>query len=315
MKRTASLLAAVLLLSTTAMAADYPADVTYSTDEGINEIRKYYEMSAEEEPSMKATEGFVLDGVAYSLVDMLRQELPEHQSRAYEETVTVESKSKELEDVLPLLADTKEIITEDGFEGVATLDVSSIAVDAAGYKNSSWKVTASRTYPNLNSMDLQYLPTTIEEQGRTLTLSDVSWNTDNTYNADDYAIGDRYTATATYSGTASSKSVTGYTVTALYQGTVEKISLEDVRYVAIFRGTALPVVEDETTLAVDWRYTAIPVGILALCGIGFAISKIRQRKGVNTNEEIHDADYQQVSTCGNTDRGSDDDASYPGIGT
>lgn len=313
MKRTASILVAVLLLSTTALAADYPTDVTYSYDEGVYEIRKYYEMSAEEEPSTDATEGFVLDGVAYSLVDILRQELPEQESRIYEETVTVDSASKELEDVLPLLADTKEIITEDGFVGIATLDVGSIEVEAAGYKNSSWTVSASRTYPNLSSMDLQYLPTTIEDQGRTLSLSNVDWQTDNTYNADDYAIGDRYTAIATYTGTASSSSVTGYIVTALYQGTVEKISLEDVRYVAIFRGTVLPVVIEEVDTSIDWRYLAIPTGILLLCGIGFGISKIRHRKGGNINDEVQDADYQQVSTSDNSSHGDNADTSYPGV--
>ena len=34
-----------------------------------------------------------------------------------------------------------------------------------------------------------------------------------------YAIGDRYTAVATYTGTATSSYVTGYTVTADYTGT------------------------------------------------------------------------------------------------
>ncbi len=312
MKATIHILIAMLLLCTTAMATDYPTDVTYSTEDGVYEIRKYYALSATDEPTTEATEGFVLDGVSYSLVDMLKQELPQQESRAYEETVTVESASKELEDVLPLLADSKEIVTEDGFVGVATLDSSSIAIEAAGYKTSSWTVTASRTYPNLSSMDLQYLPTTIEDQGRTLTLSNVDWQTDNTYNADDYAIGDRYTAIATYSGTASSKSVTGYTVTALYQGTVEKISLEDVRYVAIFRGTALPVVEDTNTM--DWRYLAIPLGIIALCGVGFGISKIRQRKGENTDDETQETDYQQVSTD-DLPTGGNADTSYPGIST
>ena len=54
-----------------------------------------------------------------------------------------------------------------------------------------------------------------------------------------YAMGDRYTAVATYTGTATSTYVKGYTVTAEYTGTVSRIALNRVRYVAIFEGMAI----------------------------------------------------------------------------
>lgn len=313
MKRAISILTMALLLCSTAMAADYPVNVEYTAEDGIHEIRKYYEMTVEEEPTEESRQGFVLEGYSYSLIDLLRQELPHEQSRGYEETVTVDSPSKELGDVLPLLAESKEIITEDGFVGLLTLDTPSIEVEVAGYKNSSWTVTASRTYPNLSNMDLQYIPTTTVEQGRTLTLADVDWQTDNTYNADDYGIGDRFTAHATYTGTASSKNATGYTVSAQYRGTVEKISLEDVRYVAIFRGTALPVPE-EPTQPLDWRIFAIPMGILALCGIGFGVSKIKHRKGENSNEKVYEAEFETVDDHVQPNPSPVRSDDYPGVG-
>ena len=43
----------------------------------------------------------------------------------------------------------------------------------------------------------------ITEGGQTLKLQDVQWQTDNTYNADDYEIGDRFTAICTYGGSKS----------------------------------------------------------------------------------------------------------------
>ena len=52
-------------------------------------------------------------------------------------------------------------------------------------------------------------------------------------------MGDRYTAVATYTGTATSTYVKGYTVTAEYTGTVSRIALNRVRYVAIFEGMAI----------------------------------------------------------------------------
>ena len=80
---------------------------------------------------------------------------------------------------------------------------------------------------------------TIEDNGRTLTLQNISWQTDNTANTDGYAMGDRFTAVATYTGSATSNYVTGYTVTADYSGTVSRIALNKTRYVAIFEGTAI----------------------------------------------------------------------------
>lgn len=314
MKKTIPILAVLLLLSTTTvLAAEYPTAVEYSADNGIYEIRKTYELPAGQEPSGEVKQDFQQDGYSYTLTDLLRQELPEKQSRDYSETVTVDSKSKELANVLPLLANTKTATTEDGFTGTLTLDASTVAVEPAGYKSNSWTVTATRSYPNLSDMDMQYIPKTTTENGRTLNFCSVDWQTDNTMNVDDYAIGDRYTAVVTYSGTASGKSVTGYTVTAQYSGTVEKISLDKVRYVAIFHGTPM----EPEKQPVDWRYLAIPAGLLALCAVGFAVSKLK-KKGLKKHEEIQDAAYQQISENGAdtqpdvADR--DDSGTYPGVG-
>ena len=52
-------------------------------------------------------------------------------------------------------------------------------------------------------------------------------------------MGDRYTAVATYTGTATSTYVKGYTVTAEYTGTVSCIELNRVHYVVIFEGMSI----------------------------------------------------------------------------
>ena len=48
-----------------------------------------------------------------------------------------------------------------------------------------------------------------------------------------------YTATATYTGTSSTRSATGYTVTASYTGQVAKTGCEVVTYTAIFGSVEL----------------------------------------------------------------------------
>jgi len=326
MRKIIILLTAWMLLSTTAAsAAEYPSHVSYSMENGIFEVRKVYEMPVDQEPSMQAKQSFEQDGYSFVLTDMLRQELPEHQSKAYAETVTVNSKSKDLTAILPLLAETKAVTTEDGFTGTLRLNTDSIKVEPAGYKNNSWTVSAIRTYPNLSNMDLEFIPKTITENGRTLQFADVQWRTDNTEDIDGDPIGDRFTAVVTYTGTASSKNVTGYTVTAQYSGEVEKIALDKVQYVAIFHGKPLvPVIEEavpETeanVAATDWRYIAIPAALLALCVVGFVAAKIKTRKGSTEHETILDADYISVKNnkASESDTADDSDTDhYPGVGT
>lgn len=199
MKKTITIMAVFLLLSmNTVFAAEYPSQVSYNLNNGIFEVRKTYEMQVDEEPSAQAKQSFEQDGYSFVLTDMLRQELPEQQSKEYTETVTVSSESKELTAILPLLADTKAVTTEDGFTGTLKLDTGSITVEPAGYKNNSWTVSATRTYPNLSSMDLEYIPKTTTENGRTLNFSTVDWQTDNTENVDDDTIGNRFSAVVTY---------------------------------------------------------------------------------------------------------------------
>ena len=308
MKKPITILAVLLLFSTTAFAAEYPSQVSYSMNNGIFEVRKTYELPVDQEPSMQAKQSFEQDGYSFTLTDLLRQELPEQQSKEYIETVTVSSESKA-------------VTTEDGFTGTLKLDTGSITVEPAGYKNNSWTVSATRTYPNLSSMDLEYIPKTTTENGRTLNFSTVDWQTDNTENVDDDAIGDRFSAIVTYTGTASSRNVTGYTVTAQYSGEVEKVSLNKVQYVAVFHGTPLvvPEVEVPKVQTMDWRYFAIPGGLILLCLAGFTAAKIKNRKkGKHDDETILDADYTSAEngkTAWTDASDSDRSDRYPGVGS
>jgi len=318
MKKTITIMAVFLLLSmNTVFAAEYPSQVSYNLNNGIFEVRKTYEMQVDEEPSAQAKQSFEQDGYSFVLTDMLRQELLEQQSKEYTETVTVSSESKELTAILPLLADTKAVATEDGFTGTLKLDTGSITVEPAGYKNNSWTVSATRTYPNLSSMDLEYIPKTTTENGRTLNFSTVDWQTDNTENVDDDTIGNRFSAVVTYTGTASRRNVTGYTVTAQYSGEVKKVSLDKVQYVAGFHGTPIAPQEVAKESVMDWRYLAIPGGLVLLCLVGFITAKIKnKRKGQNKDETIYDADYKVVKSskdAGTDAGGSDSDEHYPGV--
>ena len=190
------------------VTTSYPTSVTRSEDGA--EIRKVYDLSPEQDPAGIPRSDFEQDGFHYTLTDLLQQELPEYESRQHTETVSLESKSKDMEAVLTLLPQEKEFVTEDGLSGTLTLQLDTVQVEAAGLRQAPpRKWSATRSYPNLASQDTANIPKSIEEDGRTLTLQNIDWRTDNTVSVAGYAIGDRYTAVATYTGTATSSYVTG----------------------------------------------------------------------------------------------------------
>jgi hypothetical protein len=284
-------LALTMALSPAAHAAEWadPAQVCYPSsvtqNEDGTEIRKFYDLSPEDDPTGIPRSDFEQDGYHYTLVDLLKQELPEHESRQHTETVTLESKNKDMASVLALLPQEKEFITDDGLSGTLTLRLDTVQVDVSGYGSSTRQVSATRSYPNLAGQDTQYIPKTIQDGGRTLTLQDVNWQTDNTGSLDGYALGDRYTAVATYTGSATSSYVKGYTVSADYTGTVSRIALNKTRYVAIFEGTPLQPVEpaadtaNTAASAFHWAYVLVPLGVIAAAGGGIGIALFLKRRG------------------------------------
>lgn len=285
----AALLALSATLATTpAFAAEpdmtsavcYPTAVTRSEDGA--EIRKMYDLGPEDDPMGIPRSDFEQEGFYYTLVDLLKQELPENESRQHTETVSLLSKSKDMASVLALLPESKEFITEDGLSGVLTLKLDSVKVDVAGYGSATKELTTTRTYPGLATQDTSGIPKSVEDGGSTLTLQAIQWQTD----ADGH-----FTATASYAGSTTSSYVKGYTVTADYTGTVSRIVLNKTRYVAIFEGEPLEPVspsdlgssqdaaENDPAAALNfpWKAVLIPVGIVAILGtavgIGIAFKK------------------------------------------
>ena len=288
MKRICTLflsLAAMAALAVPALAAEmpgvcYPTSVT-RTEDG-SQVRKVYDLAPDEDPAGIPRSDFEQDGFAYTLVDLLRQESPEYEERSHTETVTVESKSKDMATVLALLPQQREFVTDDGLTGTLTLQLDTVQIEVAGYGSSTKEVSATRSYPGLANQDTQYIPKTVEDNGHTLTLQTINWQSE----------GDgHFTAVATYSGSVSSSYVKGYTVTADYVGTVSRIALNKVRYVAIFEGTPLkpvepePVIEPEVpTIPFNWAWIFVPLGVIALTGGGVGLALFLKRRS-ETDEE------------------------------
>lgn len=230
MKRTATLFAAAFLVSLLALPAHaasfYPVSVEEYTYGPFDQLRidKVYELSRTDDPSGIPTGDFERDGYHYTLLDVVKTDQAETDTKDYTEVVTLESDTKDMALIIQRLELSMDVTTEDGYSGTLMPDYPGIKVEAAGYQTSSRTVTATRSYPNLSDADTSLIPRTIQDNGRTLTLADVQWQ----------EAGGFYNASATYSGTASSKYATGYTVTVEYKGEVARTSTSTVLYTATF---------------------------------------------------------------------------------
>ena len=290
MKKTISMFTAMLLLCAIfafpAHAAEEGKSSHYypiSVDEYIGgdfdepRIQKVYQLSLDDDPAKIPTEDFVRNGRLYYLLDMTRQDEIGVDTKSHIQTVTLPSKTNDMERILQTLDAEIEVTTEDGYTGKLHLDHTTVKVTTDGYATKTGTVSASRTYSNLSDADLSLVPKTISDNGRNLTLADVQWS-----NSTDGET-TRYTATARYTGTTSSKYATGYTVTADYSGEVSKTGCDVVVYTAIFGSVEAPKEENVERTPTDLsglkRSAIVGVGILAFALSGtFVITKIRKRR-------------------------------------
>lgn len=205
-------------------SAVYPAEVRETEENGVHRIEKVYYLTRRDDPAAIPTGDFQREGRTYTLLDVLKNDQSETDSKDHIEVVTVNSSTDNLTEIIQQLEPALEVTTEDGYSGVLAPDYPGIKVEAAGYKTSSRTVTATRSYPNLSDADASLIPKTISDGGRTLTLADVQWQ----------EAGGYYNASATYSGTATGKYATGYNVTVEYKGEVTRTRSDSVIYTAVF---------------------------------------------------------------------------------
>ena len=220
----------------TALITMFPVDVTEVRDSGNWQIIRTYELLPGESPTDIPQGSFERSGWKFTLTDIIRKESSNAETREHKETVTLNTATNELEQILALLGNTIEYRSDDGFVGILSLDVSSIKVETAGTRTTSHTMTVTREYPNLSSNDTSLVPKTVEDRGKTYTLSNVDWRVGNYSTVDYERIPDYYTAVATYNATGYSTRVTGYVTTAEYSGTLGKLSQGKTTYVAYFLG-------------------------------------------------------------------------------
>ena len=301
MKKCILSLLLALALSVSAFAMEVPTETVIRNLNGSQQLIKTYILSPDADPQTLIEAPFELEGYTYTFADIVKEENRMADTDRNTETVTVETTTNELSDILEQMAPTMEY--DDGlYTGTLALDHTSIRTEASGYTTKSRKVSTTKTIGPVDRNDMSYVPATAVKDGVTLNLSGVDWQVIGTDVAGDALAPCSYQAVASYSGKTYYQAATGYITTANYVGEITRDNVESVTYQVTYLGklvTADSVADDADDPAVSdhkvpMKEAAIPVlpyvtgGLAVAAIITLAVMLMRSRKELRMLQEPED---------------------------
>ena len=204
------------------------------------------------------------------------------------ETVTVETSSDDLTDILAALAPS--ISYDDGeYVGELALDHTTLTTVAAGYTTKYGTVSETKVISNLDRNDMSYVPATTVKNGRTLSLAGVEWQVTGTDLVGETLSPSSWQAVATYTASTSWKAATGYVTTAEYHGEVVSEGIESVTYTVVYTGAETVPAEGGKLFGsgsnlfaglADSPLLAIGAFMLLALAAGFGVLLFTRRKNV-----------------------------------
>ena len=87
----------------------YPAEVGTSEENGVYRLEKVYYLTAKDDPSTIPTADFEREGRTYTLLDLLKNDQTETDTREHIEVVTLDSKTKDMTEILKMLEPKLEV--------------------------------------------------------------------------------------------------------------------------------------------------------------------------------------------------------------
>lgn len=263
---------------------------------GVPTLTKTFELAPDVDPALLREEPFSQDGYWYRYQRMDKSDQEITDEKEAEETVTVDAPSGELADVIGQFPATRQY-SKDGYTGELLLDVQSITVEATGYSTvtDSHPHTVTKTY-ELAYNDRSLVPESVQADGLTLPLTDLSWS--EASNVEDSDVPASWTATATYSKTTytSREVADGYQATATYKGEVAKTGVGSVIYTVTYTGSKIPVLpglNPDITVSL----IAIVTGLVILLLLALVFRYIRWHIArvyvYNAERRIHDVVSRQ----------------------
>lgn len=270
-RQTSVIMALIFCICANAFAAE-PVEIVKGHTGDIHTIEKVYILNKDENAEIISKDGFIENGIAYSFYEMKTRDNSKEESKEHTETVHIAVSSTNTQEAIAKFEETVEISTEDGFIGILKPDFATLNIAASGYGKQSYTITENRNYPNLSDADTSLVPKTITQNGVTLNLSNIEWQSakNDSIDGQEYAV--RYTALATYSGTGSKTYAKGYTASVTYKGEIKKVIDDTITYTAVFH----EVPTEKSWISYWWIYI---LALLALGGVGYGSYRlIRKRK-------------------------------------
>lgn len=111
----------------------YPTEVRASEENGVCYLEKVYYLTTKDDPADIPTADFEREGRTYTLLDILKNDQTETDTKDYVEVVTLNSETKDMAEIIKRVEPGLEVITEDGYTGILKADYPGITVEAAGY--------------------------------------------------------------------------------------------------------------------------------------------------------------------------------------
>ena len=202
---------------------------------GQQRVVKTYVLPPEVDPETLKEPPFDYDGFTYTWAYTTKEEQPFLDAKTVTETVTVETSSDNLTDILAALAPN--IPYDDGeYVGELALDHTTLTTVAAGYTTKYGTVSETKVISNLDRNDMSYVPATTVKNGRTLSLAGVEWQVTGTDLVGETLSPSSWQAVATYTASTSWQAATGYVTTAEYHGEVVSEGIESVTYTVVYTG-------------------------------------------------------------------------------
>lgn len=282
LRKTAVLMLVLLGVSINVFAASEPVEIIRGQTEDKQTIEKVYILQKDENPDEISRAAFTEAETEYTFVEMKTQDNSKEETKEHSETVSIHTNTENTQSVISQFKTSLNISTEDGYTGALAPDFSTLNIAAAGYGKQSYTITENRTYPNLMDADTSLVPKSINKDGNTLNLTNISWQTAASDNIDGHDLAVRYTAVASYSGTGTKTYTKGYSASVTYKGELKKTIDDTITYTAVFHGIPKPAPEPEPEpeknhfLSWWWAYL---LGLLGLVGAGYGTYRlIRKRK-------------------------------------
>lgn len=282
LRKTAVLMLVLLGVSINVFAASEPVEIIRGQTEDKQTIEKVYILQKDENPDEISRDAFTEAETEYTFVEMKTQDNSKEETKEHSETVSIQTSTGNAQAVIPEFKTELDISTEDGFTGKLKPDFSTLNIVAAGYGKQTYTITENRTYPNLMDADTSLVPKSINKDGSTLNLTNISWQTAASDNIDGQDLAVRYTAVASYSGTGTKTYTKGYTASVTYKGELKKTVDNTVTYTAVFHGIPKPAPdpEPEKNHFLSWWWAYL-LGLLGIGGAGYGTYRLirKRRKG------------------------------------